>query len=125
MVAAVLAVASTGCATGPVAPCSELGSSVCGGRASLVAKDIAGWHNAQNPSCPFVRSLRAQILKRSDGGIVEHWKIEACQGKQFTYRAYLLSNVGSLTVMVSDPKPEDRVGPPKQFVKRTPLRGAT
>ena len=109
--ACLVAASLLGCAGG-TKPCNAIGTSACGSGAAQVERDIAGWHNAQNPSCPFVRSLRAQILKRSDGGIVEHWKIEACQGRQFTYRAYLLSNVGSLTVMVSDPKPEDRVGPP-------------
>lgn len=102
IVAAALAVVSTGCATGPVAPCSEFGSSVCGSRASLVAKDIAGWHNAKHPDCKFIRPLSARILRDEGDAVAEQWIIEACDRSQFTYSAYIMPGRGGFNVAVGD-----------------------
>lgn len=96
-----------GCASTPSKPCGPLGTSACGGQASNVARDVAGWHNAQQPNCRHVRPLAARIVRDEGDAVVEHWTIEACDGKQFTYRAYLLPSSGALTVMVSDVRPDD------------------
>ena len=100
-----------GCASAPAKPCGSLGTSVCGAQAANVARDIAGWHNAHQANCPYVRPVSAEIVRDEGDAVVEHWTIEACEGKQFTYRAYLLPMGGSLTVMVSDVSPDDRGAP--------------
>ena len=100
----------TGCASSPAKPCGPLGTSACGAQAANVARDVAGWHNAHQPKCPFVRPLSAEIVRDEGNAVVEHWTIEACDAKQFTYRAYLLPGAG-LTVMVSDVRPDDRPAP--------------
>jgi hypothetical protein len=98
---------NAGCATSPAAPCNALGTSVCGGHVENVARDVAGWHNRQNPACPYVRPLRARIIRDEGDAVVEHWTIQACEAREFTYRAYLLPSAGSLSVMVSDVGPDD------------------
>ncbi|GHD75816.1 hypothetical protein GCM10007164_28240 [Luteimonas padinae] len=107
-----LAAVLGGCASAPAGPCSSLGTSACGDQAANVARDVAGWHNAQHPTCPYVRPISAEILRRERGSVVEHWKIEACDAKEFTYRAYLMPSAGALTVMVSDVRPDDRAAAP-------------
>ena len=98
----------TACASTPAQPCGPLGSSVCGGHAANIARDIAGWHNAHHADCRFVRPVSAQIVRDEGDAVVEHWTIEACEGRQFTCRTYLLPMGGGLTVMVSDVDAEDR-----------------
>ena len=61
---------------------------------------------------PFVRPVAAEIVRDEGDAVVEHWTIEACMGKNFTYRAYLLPSRGALTVMVSDVQPDDRGSAP-------------
>jgi hypothetical protein len=108
---AVTIAALAGCAASPAKPCSPLGTSACGAQATNVARDVAGWHNAQQPGCPYIRPVSAQIVRDEGDAVVEHWTIEGCEGKQFTYRAYLLPSGGALTVMVSDVRADDRVAP--------------
>jgi hypothetical protein len=98
------------CATSPAGPCNALGTSVCGVHVENFARDIAGWHNRQNPACPYVRPLRARIIRDEVDAVVEHWTVQACESREFTYRAYLLPSAGSLSVMVTDVSPDD--GPP-------------
>jgi len=105
------AIAFAGCASAPAKPCSPLGTSACGAQTANVARDVAGWHNAHQASCPYVRPIFAQIVRDEGDAVVEHWTIEACESKQFTYRAYLLPMGGGLTVMVSDVRPDDRDTP--------------
>ena len=107
-----LVTALAGCASGPAKPCSPIGTSACGGQAANVARDVARWHNTYHQACPFVRPVSVEIVRDEGDAVVEHWTIEACQGKQFTYRAYLLPSAGSLTVMVSDPRPDERGSAP-------------
>ena len=73
-------------------------------------RDVAGWHNAQPPDCPFVRPVVAEIIRDEGDAVVEHWTIEACQSRNFTYRVYLLPGAG-LTVMVSDVRADERSAP--------------
>ena len=110
LLAAVAALA--GCAASPATPCHALGTSACGGQASNVARDVAGWHNAHNASCPYVRPVSAKIIRDDGDAVVEHWTIEGCDGKRFTYRAYLLPSRGAMTVMVSDVRPDDQPDAP-------------
>jgi hypothetical protein len=51
--------------------------------------------------------LRATIIRDEGDAVVEHWTIQACESREFTYRAYLLPSAGSLSVMVSDVSPDD------------------
>ena len=105
------AISLAGCVSAPAKPCSPLGTSACGSQAANVARDIAGWHNAHQASCPYVRPVSAEIVRDEGDAVVEHWTIAACEGKQFTYRAYLLPMGSSLTVMVSDVRADDRTAP--------------
>ena len=100
------------CSIAPPTACGPLGSSACGQAASYIARDIQGWHNSQNPSCPFVRPVAAEIIGKDRDGVTEHWTIEACEGKRFVYKAYLISLGGGLTVMVSDVGGKDAPGAP-------------
>ena len=106
----VLTATLAACASTPAKPCGPLGTSACGGQAANVARDVARWHNAHQLSCPYVRPLAAEIVRDEGDAVVEHWTIEACDGKRFTYRAYLLPG-GGLTVMVSDVRADDRPAP--------------
>ena len=111
IVFAATSIVLSGCASAPAKPCGPLGTSACGAQAANVARDIAGWHNAHQSSCPYVRPISAEIIRDEGDAVVEHWTIEACEGKSFTYRAYLLPMGGGLTVMVSDVRPDDRAAP--------------
>ena len=97
-----------GCSSGPTRPCSPFGTSVCGAQATNVARDVARWHNIQHQACPFVRPVSAQIVGKEGGSVIEHWTVEACEGKHFTYRAYLMPGRGAFSVMVSDVRPDER-----------------
>ena len=59
-----------------------------------------------------MRPVSAKIIRDDGDAVVEHWTIEGCGGKHFTYRAYLLPSRGALTVMVSDVRPDDQVAAP-------------
>ena len=104
-------IALAGCASAPARPCDPLGTTACGAQAANVARDVAGWHNAHQADCPYVRPISARIMRDEGDAVVEHWTIEACEGKQFTYRAYLLPMGGGLTVMISDVRPDDGDAP--------------
>src|SRR5690606_10106820 len=106
----VLAVALAGCASAPATSYGSLGTTARASQVANVARDVAGWHNAQQPNCPYVRPLSVKVIRDEGDAVVEHWTVEACEGKQFTYRAYLLPGNG-LTVMVSNVLPEDRAAP--------------
>ena len=83
-------------------PCSPLGSSACGQSIKAIARDVMGWHDVQNPSCKFERVLSAIIIESEPDATTEHWTIEACEAKQFTYSVYILRMGGGFSVMVSN-----------------------
>ena len=110
--ALLLAAVLGGCASTTATPCNSLGTSACDRQAANVARDVAGWHNSHELNCRYVRPVSAEIVKTERGAVVEHWTIEACDGKEFIYRAYLMPSSGALTVMVSDVLPDDRAAAP-------------
>lgn len=106
----ILVAVLAGCASSPAISYGSLGTTARGGQAANVAGDIAAWHNNHHPDCRYVRPLGVEVLRDEGDSALEHWTIEACDGQEFTYRAYLLPGNG-LTVMVSDVFPEDRGAP--------------
>jgi hypothetical protein len=106
----VVSIALAGCASAPAASYGSLGTSARASQVANVARDVAGWHNSQQPDCPYVRPVSVEIIRDEGDAVVEHWTVEACESRQFTYRAYLLPGNG-LTVMVSNVLPEYRAAP--------------
>ena len=68
-----------------------------------VLRDVTQWHDMQHPDCVYSKSLGSVTVEKSDKGTVEHWSIEACSGKKFTYRVSVFpSPNGGVTDMVSN-----------------------
>lgn len=82
---------------------NDLGTSVSGRHIADVTRDVKGWHDSQNPDCPFSRAVKVKVLERDGDGVTERWTIEGCNGRSFDYEAYIMSMNGGITVMVSDP----------------------
>jgi hypothetical protein len=59
----------------------------------------------QNPGCPFNRVTNAQIVESGSESTLEHWTIEACKDKSFTYRVLIMPHPsGGIGDMVSNLK---------------------
>ena len=68
-----------------------------------VLRDVSGWHNMQHPDCMYTKPLGSITVEKEGTKTVEHWSIEACSGKTFTYRvAVFPSPNGGVTDMVSN-----------------------
>jgi len=105
-----------GCATQTTVPVQNhaIQTSAPRGHLQNVSRDIQGWHNFQHPDCPYVRVVGAKIVERDSDSTVEHWTIEACKQKQFTYQALILPYPdGGIGVSVSnvDLSPANVSGP--------------
>ncbi len=59
-----------------------------------VVRDVAGWHDMQHPECTFVKASGSELLEKSTDSTIEHWSIEACSGKIFTYRVMVMPGPG-------------------------------
>ena len=78
-----------------------------------VTRDIVEWHAMKHPDCPFQNVSGAKIVKREKDSVTEHWTIQACAGRQFTYRVFILPHEGGLTDAVGDVEvAEDAPGKP-------------
>jgi len=78
-----------------------------------ITRDIVQWHDMKHPDCPFHKVSGAQIVKRENDSVTEHWTIQACAGKQFTYRVWILPGEGGITDVVGDIEAsEDAPGEP-------------
>ena len=70
---------------------------------SAVTRDVAQWHDMQNPHCRFVRAVGSRLVEKTFEHSVEHWTIAGCSGQQFTYVVTVLdSSGGGVTNMVSN-----------------------
>ena len=68
-----------------------------------VLRDVAQWHDMQHPDCTYKKPVGSVAIEAKDGNTVEHWSIEACSGKTFTYRvAVFPSPGGGVTDSVSN-----------------------
>ena len=75
---------------------------------SGAARDVVEWHAMKHPDCPFQNVSGAKIVKREKDSVTEHWTIQACAGKQFTYRVFIIPQEGGITDAVGDVEaPED------------------
>lgn len=73
-----------------------------------VTRDVVEWHAMKHPDCPFQNVSGAKIVKREKDSVTEHWTIQACAGKQFTYRVFIIPQEGGITDAVGDVEaPED------------------
>jgi hypothetical protein len=61
---------------------------------AAVTRDVAQWHDMQNPDCRFVRAVGSKLVERTSEHSVEHWTISACSDKQFTYEVTVLDTSG-------------------------------
>ena len=55
-----------------------------------IVRDVAEWHDMQHPGCTFVRATGSKLVEKNADSTVEHWSIEACSGKVFTYRVMVM-----------------------------------
>ena len=81
---------------------ADLHTSARGRNVDDLTRDVAQWHDSKHPDCKFAKVVGAEIVKQESDSITEHWTIQACEGKQFTYRVYILRGSGAMTDMVSD-----------------------
>lgn len=82
---------------------TELHTSVSGKFVEEVTADVAQWHNVAQPRCKFEKIVGAEIFKKDEKGTTEHWTVQACDHKQFTYRVFVIDNAnGTITDAVGD-----------------------
>jgi hypothetical protein len=55
-----------------------------------IVRDVAQWHDMQYPDCAFVKAVGSNLIEKDADSTVEHWSIEACAGKTFTYRVLVM-----------------------------------
>ena len=85
----------------------ELKTTVKGSNVDDVTRDVAQWHDSKHADCKFVKVIGAEIVKREKDSVTEHWTIEACDKKHFTYSVYMMLGGPSLMDMVSDVESSD------------------
>jgi hypothetical protein len=97
-------IALSGCAAHDTEPSQKvaLNTTVSSRNINDISRDVQQWHDIKNPSCKYVRVIGAEIIKNEQKNTVEHWTIEGCQKKQFTYRVLILSYQGGISDMVSN-----------------------
>ena len=61
---------------------------------SAVVRDVAEWHNMQHSDCQYVKPLGSKTVERDGDSTIEHWSIEACSGKAFTYKVRVVPHPG-------------------------------
>ena len=83
-------------------PGDDMETSVPVHQTGNVTRDIVEWHAMKHPDCPFQNVSGAKIVKREKDSVTEHWTIQACAGKQFTYRVFILPHEGGITDAVGD-----------------------
>lgn len=59
-----------------------------------IVRDVVEWHNMQYPNCQFVKPLGSETIENKVDSSVEHWSIEACDGKAFTYKVTVFPHAG-------------------------------
>ena len=69
-------------------------TSVPNAQISAVVRDVAEWHNMQYANCQFAKPLGSETVEKVEGSTVEHWSIEACDGKAFTYKVRVIPHAG-------------------------------
>jgi hypothetical protein len=67
-----------------------------------IIRDIVQGHAMKHPDCPFQKVSGAKIVKRDKDSVTEHWTIQACDGKQFTYRVFIIPHEGGITDSVGE-----------------------
>ncbi|WP_132982808.1 hypothetical protein [Thermomonas haemolytica] len=83
-----------------------------------VLRDVAQWHDMQHPDCPYQKPVGSVVIETKGDNTEEHWSIEACSGKSFTYHVAVFPTPnGGVTDSVSnvDGSPiggSDAVSPP-------------
>jgi len=59
-----------------------------------VLRDVAQWHDMQHPDCRYQKPVGSVAIESTGDNTVEHWSIEACSGKTFTYRVAVFPSPG-------------------------------
>jgi hypothetical protein len=82
-----------GCATisaEVVSADNHLQTSASGKLITDIKRDLEVDHNTFYPECMFSKVLSAAPLSKDEDGTYELWTIEACSGKQFTYKVMIM-----------------------------------
>jgi hypothetical protein len=61
---------------------------------SAVVRDVAQWHDMQHPDCAFVKATGSKLVEKGARTTIEHWSVEACSGKIYTYRVMVMPGPG-------------------------------
>lgn len=69
---------------------------------AAVVRDVAQWHDGQHADCRFQKALGYNVVERARKESVEHWTIEGCNGRQFTYRVRIFVQGGGIVDSVSN-----------------------
>ena len=71
-----------------------------------VIRDVAEWHDMRHPDCRFTKATGSTTVEKESDGTVEHWTIEACSSKSYTYEVAVFPEPdGGITDMVGDIEP--------------------
>ena len=95
----------------PTPPAAEgLVTTVHGRNVEDISRDVREWHDLAHADCKFIRVVGAQIISQQGNQATEHWTVEACGAKRFTYEVMIergahgisdaVGNVGALTRLV-------------------------
>jgi hypothetical protein len=70
---------------------------------AAVVRDVAQWHDMRHPDCRFLKAKGSVVVEKDSDSTAEHWTVEACSGKSFTYRVVVFPEPdGGVTDMVGD-----------------------
>jgi len=94
------------------ASAATIATSVSGNGIQLISRDVQEWHDGQRSDCRYKKVIGVEIVKRDETFVTEHWTIQACHKKQFTYEVLIMVSEHGLSDVVSniDHSPVD---PPK------------
>jgi len=97
-------VALVGCATAPPKPpaATTLGTTVRGRNIDDITRDVQEWHDVKHQDCKFMRVVGAQVISQEGNRAVEHWTVEACAAKRFTYEVMIERGAHGISDAVAD-----------------------
>lgn len=93
-----------GCAAAPPKPppAMSLVTTVRGRNIDDITRDVQEWHDVKHQDCKFMRVVGAQIISQEGNRAVEHWTVEACAAKRFTYEVMIERGAHGISDAVAD-----------------------
>lgn len=97
-------IALAGCAATPPQPAAapSLSTTVRGRNVGDISRDVQQWHDAKHQDCKSTRVVGAQIVSQEGNRAVEHWTVEACAAKRFTYEVLIERGATGISDAVAD-----------------------